>query len=152
MPAEKTKAPSTTVAVQVQHNLGSRGCTITPRENSWHRFILGETWLYNLPQKNVLRPDDSPAASRASKRICSGRTTVRRLPARAKEFAPAGRQSGGFQSVQGAGLSSCASERICSKGRSGGYRQGEPETAAPPHLTLDPYLATVSLDQVTGDG
>jgi hypothetical protein len=34
----------------------------------------------------------------------------------------------------------------------GSHRQSEPETTALTHLTLDPHLATVSLDQVPGDG
>ena len=34
----------------------------------------------------------------------------------------------------------------------GSHRQSEPETTALAHLTLDPHLATVSLDQVPGDG
>jgi hypothetical protein len=117
MPAEKTKDPSTTVAVQVQHNAEGRGYTIMPRENSWHRFILGETRLYNLllpddspaaskafwrwvviqrEQKNLLLPDCRPAASKALRALdCH--------PARAKEFALAGRQSCGFPSASGAG-------------------------------------------------
>jgi len=34
----------------------------------------------------------------------------------------------------------------------GSHRQSEPETTALVHLTLDPHLATMSLDQVPGDG
>jgi hypothetical protein len=49
-------------------------------------------------------------------------------------------------------VATLAHQRFQDTERSRGHWQAEPETAALAHFALDSHLATVSLDQVPGDG